>query len=111
MATLEQLIDEARALSAAEKAKLRQELDRDFEQTESAQPSKPNYRTGELERAWIAAHRSEYMNQWVAVEGDRLIAHGTNPRQVYLAARKAGIDVPYLVQVVKHEEPYSGGWL
>lgn len=47
----------------------------------------------------------------VAVEDDNLVAQGTNPRQVYLAARDAGIEVPYLVRVEKREEPYTGGWL
>jgi hypothetical protein len=111
MATLEQIIDEARALSPAEKRQLRQALDRELEQTEPAQPTDPNHRTRERERAWIATHRDEYLGQWVAVEDDRLVAHGTNPRQVYLVAREAGIETPYLVRVVKREEPYTGGWL
>ena len=111
MATLEQIIDEARALSPIEKRKLRQALDRELEQPAPAQSSKPGYRTYEREHAWVSAHRDEYLGQWVAVEGERLVAHGTDPRQVYLAARDAGIEVPYIVHVVKREEPFTGGWL
>jgi hypothetical protein len=109
MATLEQIIDEARALSPAEKLKLRQVLDRDLER--AAQSSESGYRTHEREHAWLDAHRDRYLGQWVAVEGDTLIAHGTNPRQIYLAAREAGIEVPYVVKVEKREEPFTGGWL
>ena len=87
MATLEQIIDEARALSPAEKGKLRQALDRELEQPAPPQSSQPSYRTFERENAWLEAHRDEYLGQWVAVEGDSLVAHGTNPREVYLAAR------------------------
>lgn len=111
MATLEQIINEARTLSPAEKGKLRQALDRELEQPAPVQSSKPNYRTYEREHAWVDAHRDEYLGQWVAVEGDSLVAHDTNPRKVYLAARDAGIEVPYIVHVQKREEPFTGGWL
>ncbi len=48
MATLEQIIDEARALSPAEKGKLRQALDRELEQPAPVQSSKPSYRKAEV---------------------------------------------------------------
>ncbi len=111
MATLEQIIEEARALSPAEKRRLHQVLDHELRQPELAQAAPPNYRTYEREHSWVGAHRDEYLGQWVAVDGDRLIAHGTNPRQIYLAAREAGIDVPYIVRVVEGQEPFTGGWL
>lgn len=111
MATLEQIIEEARALTPAEKGKLRQALDRELEQPLPAQSSRPSYRTFERENAWLDAHRDEYLGQWVAVEGDSLVAHGTNPRQVYLAARDSGIEVPFLVRVEHREGPFTGGWL
>lgn len=107
MATLEQIIDEARALAPAEKRRLRQVLDQDLEN----QPLEPSYQTYEREHAWVEAHRDEYLGQWVAVDGNKLVAHGTNPRQVYLAAREAGIEVPYVVRVHEREEPFTGGWL
>lgn len=104
MATLEQIIEEARALSPAEKRKLRQALDRELEQPAPVQ-------SRATESAWVNQHRDEYLGQWVAVEGDKLIAHGTNPRQVYLSAREAGISVPFIVRVQKREEAFMGGWL
>lgn len=75
MATLEQIIEEARALSPDEKGKL---LDRELEQQAPAKSSKPGYPTNKQERAWLNAHRDEYLGQWVALDGDRLIAHGTD---------------------------------
>jgi len=107
MATLEEIISEARALAPAEKRRLRQALDQDLEN----QPGRSPYHTYEREHAWVEAHRDDYLGQWVAVEDDRLVAHGTNPRQVYLAAREAGIEVPYVVRVHEREEPFTGGWL
>jgi hypothetical protein len=110
MATLEQIINEARALSAAEKAKLRQELNRDFEQTESAGPSKPAYQTNERERAWIDANRDEYLGQLVALDGDQLLAHGTDARKVYEAARALGVEAPYIERVEPKVDAFVGGW-
>jgi hypothetical protein len=111
MATLEQIIEKARALSPSEKRTLRQELDRELAEPAPPEWSQPSYRTFEREQAWIDAHRDEYLGQWVAVEGDSLVAHGANPREVYLAARDSGIEVPYLVRVENREGAFTGGWL
>jgi hypothetical protein len=110
MATLEQIIEEARGLSPGEKSKLRQALDRELEQQVPAKLSKPGYSTNEQERAWLDAHRDEYLGQWVALGGDRLIAHGTDAKKVYDEARKQGITAPYLVHVTPKVEAYVGGW-
>ena len=106
MATVEQIIEGAKKLPVEERRRLRS-----LETLESNGGAKSDYRTRERERAWIVAHRDEYPGKWVAVEDDNLVAQGTNPRQVYLAAREAGIEVPYLVRVEKREEPHTGGWL
>lgn len=103
MATLEQIIDEARALSPAEKRKLRQALDREL-----GQPAPLQSRA--KESAWIDRHRDEYLGQWVAIEGDTLIAHGANPRQVYLAAREAGVNSPFIEHVEMRQDAFMGGW-
>jgi predicted Zn-dependent protease len=110
MATLEQIIDEARALSPAEKGKLRQALDRELEQQAPAQSSKPGYPTNEQERAWINAHRDEYLGQWVALDGDHLVAHGTDARTVYEAARAQGVEIPYIDRVEPKVDAFMGGW-
>jgi hypothetical protein len=73
------------------------------------QSAKPSYPTLKREHAWLEAHREEYLGQWVAIEGDRLVAHGKNPREVYLAAREAGIRVPNIERVEKREETVYWG--
>lgn|ERR1039457_1214682 len=103
MATLEQIIDEARSLSPAEKLKLRQTLDRELEQVAPAQ-------SRAIESTWVERHRDKYLGQWVALEGDTLIAQGTNAREVYLAARQAGIAGPYIVHITPKVDAYIGGW-
>jgi hypothetical protein len=106
MATLEQIIEEARKLPAEEQRRLRAALD----ELESNGNAQTVYRTRERERAWLDSHRDEYLGQWVAVEDDRLVASGNNARQVYLSAREAGISVPYIVHVTPKVDAYVGGW-
>ena len=104
MAMLEQIINEAHALSPAEKLKLRQELDRELVQTDAVQ-------SRATESDWVDRHRDQFLGERGAVEGESLVAHGTNPREVYLAARAGGITTPFIVRVHEREEPFMGGWL
>lgn len=70
----------------------------------------PSYRTHEEERAWVEAHREEFLGQWVALDGGDLVAHGTDARAVYDEARARGVDAPYLDQVLPKVDAYVGGW-
>ena len=71
----------------------------------------PSYRTHYEERAWIEEHREEFLEQWVALDGARLVAHGIDARTVYDQAREQGVTSPYLVHVVPKVDAYVGGWL
>jgi hypothetical protein len=61
---------------------------------------------------WIAEHRAEYAGEWVAMDGDRLVAHGADARAVAGQARQLGVSVPFLHRV-EAEEPAAiwSGWL
>jgi hypothetical protein len=48
----------------------------------------------EPNRRWMAAHKNEYSGQWVALDGERLIAHGTDANAVFAAARADGAYLP-----------------
>jgi hypothetical protein len=66
MATLEQIIDEARSLSPAEKRKLRQVLDLELEQVKAQDRVQPTHsangddETRERRLEWLKSHREEY---------------------------------------------------
>jgi hypothetical protein len=47
-------------------------------------------------RQWMIEHRHEYVGQWIALDGDRLIAHGTNHREVFAAAKADGAYLPLI---------------
>ena len=63
------------------------------------------------EYAWLKEHRHEYPGEYLALDGDRLVSHGTNGRGVLDEARRAGVPLPLMVRVGENEElPYCGGW-
>ena len=94
-ATLEQLIEAARALPSDERRRLREWL----EEQERFQKA----------LGWIKEHRAEYLGQWVVLDGDRLISHGRDARKVYDEALVAGIRTPFLKRIIEEELPF-GGW-
>jgi Protein of unknown function DUF104/Family of unknown function (DUF5678) len=68
------------------------------------------YSTRRLEYQWLQEHGSEYLDQWVVVEGDQLVSHGPDGKAVYDAARAAGITTPFLTHVTPPDELPWGGW-
>lgn len=62
-------------------------------------------------KKWIAENREKYMNQWVCLEGDKLIAHSADGREVYRKAREAGIKAPFIHHIHEEPEAFWGGWL
>jgi predicted DNA-binding antitoxin AbrB/MazE fold protein len=67
-----------------------------------------NNRAHELE--WLATESSPYAGQWVALDGNRLVAHGDELAVVSAAARAAGVDRPLLTHVAPTGELPFGGW-
>lgn len=53
------------------------------------------------EYAWLKAHRHEYPNQYVALDGNRLVSHGADGRAVLAEARSAGVPYPLMARSVK----------
>lgn len=58
---------------------------------------------------WVDEHRKEFDGQFVVLEGDKLIAHGTNAKELYDIARAKGIKVPFVKRVKAEILPF-GGW-
>jgi hypothetical protein len=48
---------------------------------------------------WANEHRREYKNQWVALEGNRLIAAGPNHEEVWKASLSDGAKMPFITFV------------
>ena len=54
-------------------------------------------------------HAHEYGGQWVALDGDRLIAHGTNADEVFAAADVDGAYLPLVTYIPPtNAAPFAG---
>jgi hypothetical protein len=63
------------------------------------------------EMKWIDENHATYADQWVAVEGDRLIAASEDPLYVFAAAKAEGIQTPFVVHVLSEDPlPLIPGW-
>ena len=125
MATLEQIIKEARKLPVEEQRRLRDALET-LDSTEEAQPANqdtsppkpqsPHVNNGDDDirqrrLEWLKSHREEYGGQYVALDGDQLLAVGPTyriAREKALAAGKPNAFVTYLSKPDEIAE--MGGW-
>ena len=75
-------------------------------------PSTLAEREARFQRAlrWLEENKAEYLGQWVALDGDRLLAAGTDGKQVYADAVAAGVATPLLQQINVEDDLPFGGW-
>lgn len=59
---------------------------------------------------WLAENSEKYMNQWVCLYGDELIAHGADGREVFRKAKECGIKSPFMHHIIEEPKFYAGGW-
>lgn len=109
--TAESLLPLIAQLPQPERAKLRTLLDQHEQQTNDRSakppldkrlPSKPMPPGGAAALHWISEHRREFAGQWVALDGNRLVAHGHDHDEVWAAAQADGA---YLPMVTFVEDP------
>jgi predicted DNA-binding antitoxin AbrB/MazE fold protein len=58
---------------------------------------------------WITNESRHYPGEWVALDGNRLIAHGPKLAEVKAAAQAAGVSRPFFASVPDDDLPF-GGW-
>jgi hypothetical protein len=108
-ATLDKVKEEVKTLAPDELHEVRELVDALLTDPEAQPaPAEPIDCTRELQ--WLAEHRREYAGQWVALDRDRLLAHGANAREVYEAAHQTGSSLPLVVLVEAPDQPAFGGW-
>lgn len=70
----------------------------------------PRHRATEI--AWTRRPDARYRGEWVALEGEAVVAHGADNRAVYESARLQGFESPFLFFVDEPDaSPAAGGWL
>lgn len=62
------------------------------------------------EMRWLATEAAPYAGQWVALSGNRLLAHGTEASAVLAAGRAAGVKEPLLTHLPANGELPFAGW-
>lgn len=93
-----------------------------LEEKLNVKPPKPNFtakiiatdvpeRDFSLTREWLEKHRDEYDGQYVALDGDKLIAADFDAKEVIKKARESGINGLFLGYVEGSNRPpfISGG--
>jgi len=113
--TVEDILTQIAKLPPTEQSRLRHLLA--HQQQEPQPPSKPPQDRrvppvpapdSRREVQWLAAHAREYAGQWVALDGDRLLAHGPQPQAVWAAAEASGVYLPLVTFVENPDSLYAG---
>ena len=61
------------------------------------------------ENEWLRNHRDEYAGQWVALDGEKLIASGDDLKEVVKTARSLGAPEALMLQVESRDAlPFAG---
>jgi Family of unknown function (DUF5678) len=112
--TVEDILTQIAKLPPTEQIRLRHLL---AQQQQELQPPKPPQDRRVLpmpvpdsrrELQWLATHAREYAGQWVALDGDRLIAHGPHHHEVWAAAEASGVYLPLVTFVENPDRVYAG---
>jgi acetoin utilization deacetylase AcuC-like enzyme len=106
---LEQAIEIIKTLPPEDHDKIRKVLDA-VEESKVNKKDKTNWQIERYKKArkWLDEHSQEYINQWVCLEGDKLIAHGKDGLEVHRKAKEAGIEIPFVHHIVPEVD--WGGW-
>ena len=115
MNTLEHIIEAAKTLPPEDRRRLHEWLVEQEHRDALVQPQ-PEARQQPVEKSrrtlnWLDEHRDQYLGQWVALDGDRIVSHGSDPKEVYRQAKAAGVRVPFVELVTEEDtQPFCGGW-
>ena len=112
--SFEQVLEVVKALPIMDRRRLQHWLIEDARAQSYAGDNgetKPAY-PREREMRWFAdeQNRAKYGGQWVALDGDQLLSHGENLRQVYAEAKAKGVQSPFTGYVDPLDALPFGGW-
>ena len=82
-------------------------------QSKNGDDEKSNWQIERYKKArkWLDENGEKYMNQWVSLDGDKLIAHSEDGREVYRIAKEKGVKIPFVHFIQEEPKAYWGGWL
>lgn len=59
---------------------------------------------------WLAEHRAEFAGQYIALDGDRLLAHDADPQPVIAAVRASGLNGLFFTYLQPLDVPPFAGF-
>ena len=112
MLSVDQIIKSIAQLPAAEQERIRRWLEEKGTTNGIKQGSQAHANRSARSLRWLHENREKYSGQWVALDGDRLMASGPTAKEVYSKAKAEGVAIPFVEQVTDPEPvPSTGGWL
>lgn len=119
--TFEQVVEAVNSLPSNDRERFNEwfkeqvQLDAKMNETSASKSQRSltlEEREARFQRAlrWIEENKDKYLGQWVALDGDQLLAAGSDGKQVYAEAVAAGVEVPFLKRVIEEQEPFYAGW-
>ncbi|HKS08794.1 MAG TPA: DUF5678 domain-containing protein [Pyrinomonadaceae bacterium] len=110
--SFEQIIKSIEQLPATEQERIRKWLDEKGAANGESDRLQAQVNRSAQSLRWLDENREKYLGQWVALDGDRLIASGSTAKEVYGKAKDEGIEIPFVELVTDKEPvPFTGGWL
>jgi len=108
----DQILKSIKQLSPLDQERIRRWLDEKTSSNGERNTSQANSERSAKSLRWLHENREKYAGQWVALDGDRLIASGTTAKEVYARAKAEGVETPFVELVTDQEQmPFTGGWL
>ena len=110
--SFDQIIKSIEQLSAGEQERIRRWLNDKGATSGERHGSQARANSSIKSLQWLHENREKYSGQWVALDGNRLIASELTAKEVYSKAKLEGVEIPF-VELVTDREPKSstGGWL
>jgi|ERR1051325_9065732 hypothetical protein len=110
--SFDQIIKSIEQLPATEQERIRRWLDEKEPSNGEGDASQTKANRSAQSLRWLHENRQKYAGQWVALDGDRLIATGATAKEVYSKAKAEGVEIPFVELVTAQEPvPFTGGWL
>ena len=112
ISSFDQIIKSIEQLPVEEQQRIRQWLEDKGTTNGEGHSSRAHANRSAQSLRWLHENRDKYSGQWVALDGDRLIASGTTAKEVYSKAKAEGVEIPFVELVTERESaPFTGGWL
>lgn len=115
--TAENILQLIEQLPALEQNRLKELMAEQPPQTSPVKPKAPRDKrvpcepmpNRTLERQWVEDHKHEYAGQWVALDGDRLVAASLIQKEVFSAIDTSNPNPPLILRIPSPDDlPFIG---